>query len=128
MCDQSTACNRTGTYGQGRAPLITPDLIKHTHDCHGSTMSNGDYHLETHSLSLTCIQFHTLKVTPLTNLTVVTVYGLCYCNSNAWGWRNVESSAQAVSLFSRIDKSPEVCRRNNNWLKRKRNKKKAYSN
>ena len=33
MCDQCTACNRTGTYGPGKAPLSvcteSPDLIKH---------------------------------------------------------------------------------------------------
>ena len=34
---------RTGTYGPGRASLrhrVTPDLVKHKQDCHGSMMSN----------------------------------------------------------------------------------------
>ena len=29
-----------------------------------------------------------LKVTPLTNLDEVTAQGLCYCNSDPWGWQN----------------------------------------
>ena len=43
-----------------------------------------DYHI----LNLTRIQFHPPKVTPLTNLAEVTVQGLCYRNSSAWGWQN----------------------------------------
>ena len=41
---------------------------------------------------LTRIQFHSLKVTPLTNPAKVTDQGLCYCNSNAWGWHNSHQS------------------------------------
>ena len=41
-----------------------------------------------HSLSLTPIQFHSPKVTPLINLDKVTAQGLYYCNSNAWGWHD----------------------------------------
>ena len=41
----------------------------------------GDYH----SLSLTSIQFHPPKVTPLTNLAEVTAQGLC--NSISYSWR-----------------------------------------
>ena len=41
-----------------------------------------------HCLGLTRIQFHTPKVTPLTNPAKVTDQGLCYCNSDAWGWHN----------------------------------------
>ena len=37
---------------------------------------------------LTRIQFHSIKVTPLTNLDEVTAEELCYCYSNAWGWHN----------------------------------------
>ena len=44
----------------------------------------GDYH----SLSLTRIQIHPAKVTPLTNLDEVTAQGLCYCNPNTWGCHN----------------------------------------
>ena len=45
MCDQSTACNphwhiwsRKSTIK--RVHRVTPDLIMHTQDCHGSRMSN----------------------------------------------------------------------------------------
>ena len=38
-----------------------------------------------HSLSLTRCQFHSPKVTPLTNPAEVKAQLLCYCNSNAWG-------------------------------------------
>ena len=41
----------------------------------------GDYH----SLILTPVQFHTPKVTPLTNHAEITLHELCYCNSNPWG-------------------------------------------
>ena len=45
MCDQSTACNphwhiRSKLSYIKRVHRITPDLINHTKDCHGSTMSN----------------------------------------------------------------------------------------
>ena len=43
---------------------------------------------EYHSIGLTLIQFHPPKVTPLTNRAMVTDQGLCYCNSDAWGWHN----------------------------------------
>ena len=41
-----------------------------------------------HSLGLSHIQFHSLKVTPLTNPAKVTDQGLCYCNPDTWGWHN----------------------------------------
>ena len=45
MCDQSTACNphwhiRSRQSTIKRVHSFTPDLIQHTKDCHGSTMSN----------------------------------------------------------------------------------------
>ena len=41
--------------------------------------------LETiYSLGLTGIQFHSPKVTSLTNHAKITEQGLCYCNSNDW--------------------------------------------
>ena len=48
----------------------------------------GDYH----SLGLTRIQFHSPKVTPLTNPANVMDQGLCYCNSNALEWHNSHQS------------------------------------
>ena len=39
-----------------------------------------------HSLSLTRIKFHPPKVSPLTNPAKVTDQGLCYRNSDPWGW------------------------------------------
>ena len=45
---------------------------------------HGDYH----SLSLTRIQFQPPKGAPLTKRDEVWAQGLCYCNSNAWGWQN----------------------------------------
>ena len=44
--------------------------------------------LDYHSLGLTRIQFHPLKVTPRIQFDEVTVQGLCYRNLNAWGWHN----------------------------------------
>ena len=46
MCDQSTACNlrwhmRSRQSTIKRVHWVTPDLIKHTQNCHGSTMKNG---------------------------------------------------------------------------------------
>ena len=46
--------------------------------------SPGDYQ----SLRLALIQFHTPEATSLTNVHEVTAQGLCYCNSNAWGFCN----------------------------------------
>ena len=49
-----------------------------------------------HSLELDRIQFHPIKVTPLTNPAKVTDQRLYYCNSDAWGWTTaikVKSSA-----------------------------------
>ena len=45
-----------------------------------------------HSLCLTCNQLHPPKVTPLTNPAKITDQGLCYCNSDAWGWHNSHQS------------------------------------
>ena len=72
----------------------------------------GDYH----SLSLTRIQFHPPKVTPLINLHEGMAKGLCYCNSKAWGWHNSYQSG-VISLFSKMEKSSEVYRINNNGSK-----------
>ena len=70
----------------------------------------GDYH----SLSLTRIQYHPSNVTPLTNLLEVTAPG----KSNAWGWHNSHQSGiigiTDKLIQSRIEKSSEVYRRNNN--------------
>ena len=45
MCEKSTACNPLWHIWSRyctikREPRVTPDLIKHTQDCHGSTMSS----------------------------------------------------------------------------------------
>ena len=48
----------------------------------------GDYY----SLGVTRIQFHSSKVTSLSGPSKVTDQGLCYCNSNAWGWHNSHQS------------------------------------
>ena len=62
-----------------------------------------------HSLSLTRIQFHPPKVTILTNLAMVAVQRLCYCNSNA-----ELGMAQQITkwshLHNRLAYSPE-------WIK-----------
>ena len=49
-------------------------------------------HWDYHSLGLTRIHFHPMKVTPPTNPAKVTEHGLCYCNSDAWGWHNSHQS------------------------------------
>ena len=49
---------------------------------------DGAWAVYYHSLDFTRIQFQPLEVTPLTNLAEVTDQGLCYRNSNAWGWHN----------------------------------------
>ena len=73
----------------------------------------GDYHC----LSLTHVQFHPPKVTPLTNLSEGTVQRLCYYNSNAWGWQNSHQSG-VVGLTDQLifheEKSSDVYRGNNN--------------
>ena len=76
----------------------------------------GDYH----SLSFTRIQFYPPKVAPLTNLDEVTAQGLCYCNSNAWGWHNSYQNGVidiTDQLILQNEKSSEVYRRNNNERK-----------
>ena len=57
--------------------------------------------LDYHSLGLTIIQFHPLKVTPLSNLAKVTDQGLCYCNSNACGWHNSHQSG-VISITDQL--------------------------
>ena len=57
----------------------------------------GDYH----SLGLTLIQFHPPKVTPLTSPAKVTDQGLCYCNSDAWGWHNIHQSG-VISITDQL--------------------------
>ena len=55
----------------------------------------GDALCETrdyHSLGLTRIQFHPPKVTPLTEPAKVKDQGLCYSNSDPWGWHNSHQS------------------------------------
>ena len=74
----------------------------------------GDYH----SLSLTRIQFHPPKVTPLINLHEVTAHWLCYFNFKAWGWHNSYQSL-VIGITDQLilqngKKSFEVYRRNNN--------------
>ena len=60
------------------------------------------------------------KVTPLTNLTEVTVQRLCYCNSNAWGSHNSYQSG-VIGIIDQLilqnRKSSEVYTINNNWPK-----------
>ena len=77
---------------------------------------HGDYH----SLGLTRIQFYSQNVTPLTKTAKVMDQGSCYCNSNAWKWNNRNQSrviCKPKSLFSRMEKSSEVYRRNNSGPK-----------
>ena len=62
----------------------------------------GDYH----SLGLTRIQFHQPKVTPRIHSDDVTVQGLCYCNSSAWGSIKVESSAYQLAYSPEWKKVP----------------------
>ena len=45
-----------------------------------------------HCLGITHIQFHSPKVSPLTNPAKVTSQGLHYCYSNALGWHNSHQS------------------------------------
>ena len=73
-----------------------------------------------HRLGLTRIQFHPPQVTPLINPAKVTDQGLCYCNSDAWGWHNSHYSGVisiTSRLFSKMEKSSEVHRINNTWPK-----------
>ena len=56
----------------------------------------GDYH----SLGLTRIQFHPPKVTPRIHSDEVTVQGLSYRNSSAWGWHNSHQSGVVLHLLS----------------------------
>ena len=76
---------------------------------------------EYHSLSLTRIQIDSIKVTPLTNPAEVTNQGLCYCNSNYWGWHDSHQSEVigiTVQLkISQMQNNSEVYRRNNNGPK-----------
>ena len=61
-----------------------------------------------------------LTLQPLTNPAKVTDQGLCYRNSDAWGWQNSHQSGVisiTISLFSKIEKSSEVYKRNNNTPK-----------
>ena len=73
-----------------------------------------DYHI---CLGLTRIQFHPPKVTPLTNPANVTDQGLCYCNSDAWGWHNSRQNGVIIKtdqLIFQNGKNSDVYRRNNN--------------
>ena len=54
-----------------------------------------------HSLGLTRIQFHTPKVTPLTNPAKVTDQGLGHCNSDAWGWHHSHQSG-VISITDQL--------------------------
>ena len=56
---------------------------------------------DNHSLTLTRIQFHPLKVSPLANLAEITVQGLCNCNSNAWKWHNSNGSG-VISITEKL--------------------------
>ena len=59
----------------------------------------GDYH----SLGLTCIQFRSPKVTPLTDPAKVTGQGFCYCYSNACWWYNSHQHNRSA-YFTEIKK------------------------
>ena len=54
-----------------------------------------------HIVGLTRIQFNPPKVTPLTNPAKVTDQGLCYCNSDAWGWHNSHQSG-VISITDQL--------------------------
>ena len=63
----------------------------------------GDHH----SLGLTRIQFHSLKVTPLTNPTKITAQGLCYCNAYVLSWQcfrvqRFERSVEVLCMLFKI--------------------------
>ena len=74
-----------------------------------------------HSLGLIRIQFHPPKVTKLTNLDEVTTQGLCTTVTLTPGDGTTafkaESSVKPISLFSGMEKSSDVYRRNNNGPK-----------
>ena len=73
-----------------------------------------------HSIGLTRIQFHPPNVTPLTNPAKVTDQGLCYCNSDAWGWHNSHQS-WVISITNQLifqnGKKLQSVQRYNNWPK-----------
>ena len=50
------------------------------------------------------------KVAPLTNLAKVTEQGLCYCNSNAWGWHNSHQSGVICITYQLILKNRKKLR------------------
>ena len=54
-----------------------------------------------HSLTLTHIQFHPPKVTPLTDPAKVTDQRLCNCNSDAWRWHNSHQSG-VISITDQL--------------------------
>ena len=56
---------------------------------------------EYHCLGLTRIQFHPPKVTPLTDPAKVMDQGLCYCNSDAWGWHDSHQSG-VISITDQL--------------------------
>ena len=59
--------------------------------------SPGDYH----SLGLTRIQFHPPEVTRRIHSDKVTVQGLSYRNSSAWGWHNSHQST-VVNITNKL--------------------------
>ena len=70
-----------------------------------------------HSLGLTCIQFHSPNVAPLTNPAKVTDQGLCNCNSDARGWHSSHQSGVISIIDQVIFQNFEVYRRNNDGPK-----------
>ena len=73
----------------------------------------GDYH----SLGLTRIQFHPPKVTPRIHSDEVTVKGVSYRNSSAWGWHNSHQSGVVSITNKLILQNEKSYRRNNNGPK-----------
>ena len=72
-----------------------------------------DYHI----LGFTHIPIHPPNVTPLTNPEKVTDQGLCYCNSDAWGWLNSHqigvTSITDRFIFKNVKKLRRVQEKNN---------------
>ena len=56
--------------------------------------------LEYHSLRFTSIQFHPQNGHITTSFDEVTTQGLCYCNSDAWGWHNSYQSVSQLHMRS----------------------------
>ena len=106
-----------------KIPNITPNIIRSSDPFStvspivniGATLLLCAWPGNNHGLSLTHIQFHPQKLTPLANLAEVMIHRFCYCNSNACGWHNsYQNGVVGITnqqIFKNIETS-EVFRRN----------------